>query len=123
MNKPLDKFGKFFVRNLRDRMIYDLDMLLRGAWKAPGAKELQEKISRFSETDKEVIGEIAEHIITAGMHDLLFAFQEEADGDGEIQVLVGGSEIAKLSDGMHGELFGNQGWIARFSERPRKQKE
>ena len=34
MNEPLDKFREFFVRNLRDKMLDDLEMLLAGSWKA-----------------------------------------------------------------------------------------
>lgn len=116
MNEPLDKFGSFMVRKLHDRMHYDLEMLLRGAWKAPAAQRLQIEISEFSETEKGTIRKIAHHIIISGMHDLLFALQEEADAEGSIRVLVDNSEVAKDSDGMHGEIFGDKGWIAKFSE-------
>jgi hypothetical protein len=118
MVTPLDEFGSFFVRNLRDRMLWDLDMLLRGAWKAPAVQSLQAKISRLAEDERGIIREVAEHIITAGMHDLLFALQEQADADGAIRVFVEGEEVATLSDGLHGEIFGEDGWIARFSEYP-----
>ena len=118
MKEPLDNFGEFFVRNTRDKMLFDLDMLLRGAWKAPGLQELQAKLSRFSDDEKEVIRQMVEKIATGGMHDLLFALQEHADVDGSVRVFVDGVEPAKLSDGMHGEIFGEDGWIARFSEYP-----
>jgi len=118
MKEPLDKFGEFFVRNTRDKMLGDLDMLLRGAWKAPPLQALQAKLAGFTDAQKLVIREIAEHMTTAGMHDLLFALQEEADADGSVRVLVDGAEVAKLSDGLHGEIFNENGWIARFSEYP-----
>ncbi len=118
MKEALDSFGEFFVRNTRDKMLFDLDMLLRGAWKAPGLQELQGKLSRLSDDEKEVIRQIVEKIATGGLHDLLFALQEQADADGSVRVLVDGAEPAKLSDGMHGEIFGEDGWIARFSEYP-----
>jgi hypothetical protein len=97
-------------------MHYDLEMLLRGAWKAPSAQELQKEISDFSETEKITIRKIADHIIISGMHDLLFALQGEADSEGSIRLLVDNLEVAKSSDGMHGEIFGDEGWIAKFSE-------
>lgn len=121
-NLPLDRFGEFFVRNTRDKMLFDLEMLLRGAWKAPGLQDLQRKISRFSEDEKGIIREMVEHIATGGMHDLLFALQAQADADGVIRVFVDGAEPAKLSDGMHGEIFGEDGWISRFSEYPQREK-
>gem|GEM_PF-636437 len=118
MKKPLEKFGKFFVQNLRDKMLDDLEMLLRGGSKAPKIQELQNKISNFNEAQKGIVREMAEEIITSGMHDLLFAIQEEADANGAIKVLVDGQEVAKLSDGMHGEIFGDDGWIVRYSKYP-----
>lgn len=122
MKEPLDKFGEFFVRNTRDKMLSDLEMLFRGAWKAPTMQALQTKLAGFTDAQKAVIRESADHMITTGMHDLLFALQEEADANGSIRVLVDGTEVAKLSDGMHGEIFTEDGWIARFSEFPSDEK-
>jgi len=97
-------------------MHYDLEMLLRGAWKAPSAQDLQKEIADLSEAEKDTIRKVVDHIVISGMHDLLFALQEEADSEGSIRVLVDKSEVAKNSDGIHGEIFGDEGWIARFSE-------
>lgn len=118
MKEPLEKFAAFFVQNLRDKMLDDLETLLRGGSKAPATQELQNKISKFNEAQKQTIRETAEDIITSGMHDLLFALQEEADTNGAIKILVDGQEVAKLSDGMHGEIFGDDGWIVRYSKYP-----
>lgn len=49
------------------------------------------------------------------IHDFLFALQEEADSGGEVAIRVRGKNVATLSDGLHGELFGEEGWFARFS--------
>jgi hypothetical protein len=118
MREPLEKFGAFLVRNLRDKMLFDLDMLLRGAWKAPGLQERQKRVSDFSDAEKQVVSDVVESIIRAGMHDLLLALQEEADNAGSVRVLVDGEEVAKLSDGLQAEPFGEDGWIVRYSEYP-----
>jgi hypothetical protein len=52
------------------------------------------------------------------MHDLLFAFQEAHDRNTGIEIMVDGKPIAELSDGLHGEIFGETGWIVRYSEFP-----
>ncbi len=62
-----------------------------------------------------MLRDLAEHMTTTGMHDLLFAFQEEADADGAIRLFVDGNEVAKLSDGLHGEIFGDEPWIVQYS--------
>ena len=72
MNEPLDKLGFFLVRKLHDRMHYDLEMLLRGAWKAPSAQDLQKEIADLSEAEKDTIRKVVDHIVISGMHDLLF---------------------------------------------------
>ena len=118
MDKSLDKFGAFFVRNLRDKMLYDLEMLLKGAWKAPDLQDLQTRIAGLSDADKQILHDLAEELITTGMHDLLFAIQEESNNDGAIRIFVDGKEAARLSDGLHGEIFGDEGWIVRYSDYP-----
>jgi hypothetical protein len=65
-----------------------------------------------------MLRDLVEHITTTGMHDLLFALQEQADAGGAIRVLVDGNEVARVSDGLHGEIFGEDGWIARYSRYP-----
>jgi hypothetical protein len=121
MNEPLKNFGAFVVQNLRDKMLDDLEMILRGAYKAPDFEKLQESVATFSDFEKQVVRDIAENIITTGMHDLLFALQEESDADGAIRLFVDGKEVAKLSDGLHGEIFGEDGWIVRYSRYPSQQ--
>ena len=32
--------------------------------------------------------------------------------------MVDGKPVAELSDGLHGEIFGDEGWIVRFSKHP-----
>ena len=118
MNPSLDKFGGFFVKNLRDRMLHELESLLRGGSKASTKQKLQSQLSGFTDEQKQVLCDAVEDLITTGMHDLLFAIQEQADAGGAIKVLVDGQEVAQLSDGLHGEIFGDDGWIVRFSKYP-----
>ncbi|HTR40660.1 MAG TPA: hypothetical protein VMH87_03515 [Pseudomonadales bacterium] len=117
--KPsLDKFGALFVRKLRDRMLDDLEKLLRGESKARNDQKFQSQLSSFTGEQKQAVRDAVDELIKAGMHDLLFAIQEEADSNGSFKILVDGQEVAKLSDGLHGEIFGDEGWIVRFSKHP-----
>ena len=120
MNAILDKFGALFVQNLRDSILHKWEMLLRGDWTAPELLELQNHFSHsgFTEEQIQVLRDVLEYLITTGMHDLLFTIQEQADADSSFKVLVDGQEITKLSDGLHGEIFGEDGWIVRFSKFP-----
>jgi hypothetical protein len=113
MSEQLDKFGEFFVQNLRDKMLHNLEMMFGGGWKAPELQELQVKLSGLTDAQKQTFQELVERITTAGMHDLLFAI---ADSGGAVRVLVDGQDVAELSDGLQGEIFGDDGWITRFSK-------
>ena len=120
MNEPLDKFGEFFVRNFRDKMLNDLEMLLAGSWKAPAVQGLQERLAAMSDDQRDAIRDTAERLITSGMHDFLSAVQEDFDAEGTIRFVVDGADISQTSDGLQGELFGEGGWIERFSQYPPK---
>ncbi len=118
MTALLDKFGEFIVQKLRDKMLHNLEMMMSGNWNAPDLRELQTKVSCITDAQKQTVRELAEELITVGMHDLLFALQEEADSGGAVRVLVDGNDVSQLSDGLHGKIFGDEGWIVRFSKYP-----
>jgi len=54
-------------------------------------------------------------LIDGALHDLLFSVQEENHFEGRIQILIDGYDAVKISDGIHGEQFGEDGWIERYS--------
>ena len=118
MKEHLDKFGAFFVQNLRDKILDHLETLLAGRSKAAEVQELQRKLAQLSQDEKKLVRDLVEDITTDGMHDLLFALQQEADAGGAIRVLVDDKEVAKASDGLQGEIFGDDGWIVRYSRYP-----
>jgi hypothetical protein len=114
----LDKFGKFFIQNLRDKSLDYLEGLFERKWKAPDLQNLQDRVAAFSPEFKQTVRELVESILTDGMHDLLFAIQENHDCNEGIEILVDGKPVAELSDGLHGEIFGEDGWMVRFSKHP-----
>ena len=75
--------------------------------------------SLSSEPQEKIIGGF-EHIITGALHDLLFALHEENVFKNRIHLLVDGYDIVNISDGLHGEQFGDNGWIERFSKYKKK---
>jgi len=53
--------------------------------------------------------------MTSSTHDFLFAIQEQADFEEDIQLNVANKNVAELSDGLHGEIFSESGWIKKYS--------
>jgi hypothetical protein len=115
INNPLNKFGEFIVENMRDRGIGFYDKLSKGLWKAPSLKLLQEELKQFDEEQLAIIRQCIVASIDNSVHDFLFALQESSDMDNDVQVVVDGHNVGKLSDGLQGELYTEDGWYSKYS--------
>lgn len=112
---PLDTFGAFLMVNLRDRGIDALGSLLAAHWKAPSLQKLQAELQSLTDAQRVLVRRAFVEALDSAIHDFLFALQEESDSGGAVRVRVRGKDVASLSDGLHGELFSEEGWFARFS--------
>ncbi len=115
---PLNEFGKFITYNLRDRGINHYDLLAKGHWKAPSLQNLQNDLSKLTAEEPDIVRRCVVKVLDNALHDFLFALQEAHDNDEEINIVVDNENIASLSDGLHGEPFTEDGWIAKFGEHP-----
>jgi len=113
MSRELDKFGKFIMKNLRDRAIDNFDKLSMGYWKASSLQPLQSELHQFNEEQLSIIRRSIISVVDSGLHDFLFAIQEASDLKQGIKIMVDETDIAQISDGLHGDLFG---WFAKFSK-------
>jgi len=110
----VDKFGSLVVRQLRDNSIEHFDRLSTNQHKAPSLLELQQQLAALPAEAQAVVRKCVVSCIDTGLHDLLFALVESHDTDDGIDVVVDGTNVAEASDGLHGEQFTDDGWIARF---------
>lgn len=115
LENPLDKFGEFIVENMRDKGIEFYDKLSQGSWKAPSLKLLQEDLNKFDEKQLSIIRQCIISSIDTAIHDFLFALQESSDMNEEVKVIVDGQNIGKLSDGLSGEPYTEDGWYSKYS--------
>lgn len=113
---PVDKFGKFLMQHLRDAAIEDYEFLAAGYWKAPRVQELQQRLQSLSDEQLLLVRDCVLDAIDTGIGQFLFKLQEQADFENSIQVLVDGTDIIAASDGLQGEPYSDEGWIARFSK-------
>lgn len=115
---PLAKFGKFLMENLRDEIIHYYDMTMEARWAKNDPNSLQARIQALNLTQEQRLA-LRECMIGAadgGIHSFLFKLQEQADFENSIQIMVDGENVEELSDGIHAESFGEEGWIATFSK-------
>ncbi len=112
----LDKFGEFIVVNLRDKAIETAEMLLENRSKSPQTKILQDELSTFNAAQKAIVANTVKASIDAAIHDFLFAIEEQADFENDIQIIVNEDNIVEMSDGLQGELFTQDGWLEKYSK-------
>lgn len=121
--EAIDKFGKVLMNDLRDKSIDFFELLVERKWKAPSLQKLQTDLQTFNEEQIEIIRRIIIRSVDSGIHDFLFKLQEQADFDNGIEITVQGINIISASDGLHGELFTEDGWYAKFSKYEEDNKE
>lgn len=112
---PLSEFGRVLMVKLRDRGIDHLDRMLAAKAKAPALQKLQGELESLDQEQRALFRRAFVTSLDSAIHDFLFALQEQHDSGGRVAVLVDGSRIAEASDGLHGELFTEDGWFARYS--------
>lgn len=108
----LDKFGKALIRSVRDRSIEKFDKISTGSLKSQKALELHEITKQFNDEQKKAIRQLVIETIDNSLFNFLDMIEQNED---DINLIVSGKDINKLSDGLSGELFTEDGWIEKFS--------
>jgi len=112
----LDRFGRLLMSEVRDRSIRHWKMIAEGSMKGEEALRLHEQFSQMTSHDQDVAMMCAPQIIDIVLHNLLAMFNQEEDL--EVSLKLGDGIVPSLrdaSDGLCGELYSEEGWIARFS--------
>ena len=112
----LDLFGKILMEEVRDQVINNWDKICDGTLKGKTATRVREIISSSDGKIAEVLSEVLPLIVDNAIHNLMWSLEQEDS----IKLMVSADDgadrdIAKESDGLSGELYGANGWIARFS--------
>ncbi|XZE21316.1 hypothetical protein SH449x_001216 [Pirellulaceae bacterium SH449] len=116
MKKILDKFGESLVHEVRDISVAVALKSLRGQMKSDESKELHRELSLIPENTRLLIEKYATEMIDSTIHNFLAFFEGSQDflltskEDGDELI-----DLNEISDGLAGELFTEEGWIARFS--------
>ncbi|MEM7147258.1 MAG: hypothetical protein AAF591_19235 [Verrucomicrobiota bacterium] len=118
MNQPnaLDHFGEFLMVSMRDAAIDAFDGIAMEENKAPALQSLQSDLRTLSDSQIDLVRRAFITAIDSGLHDFLFSLHEQASVNARIQISVDGQDVVQLSDGIQGEMFTDDGWIARFSK-------
>jgi len=119
MNKKiLNQFGEIMISEVRDEAIEKFEKIASGRIKSVTAKEIQAKLQLFSSDQIKIMREIIVNSIDDAVHNFLWMIEQHDElevtlGEGEFSIK---ENINKLSDGLSGEIYTEDGWIAAYSK-------
>lgn len=117
MTQELDVFGRLLMKEVRDRTISSYDRMASGTIKSVTGKKLYALMNDFDEDQKNVIKAIVLSQIDGAIHNFLWLIERQGTSTFPL-VLEGGMppvDLAAASDGLSGELYSDEGWIAQYS--------
>ncbi len=116
--ETLEGFGKILMSEVRDESIEQYEMIVAGKLKSPRALAQHKKLSTFNSEQKCVIRDTVVDTVDGVLHFFLWMLEQHED---DIDLNFGEcnpaqkENIRDISDGLAGELYTEDGWIAKFS--------
>lgn len=110
----LSEFGEMFSREIRDSTLVRYEKIKKGELGSASAKALHTKLELLDKKSMLIVDELVLDIIDAA----LFRFLRLAEQEEIIISYNDCKNVADLSDGISGEIFGSDGWIALYSDFP-----
>lgn len=114
----LDFFGQVLIGRIRDEAIDDWERIFQGKMRDNNSKKIFETLRSFSPEQIQFIINLFPKIVDTTLHHFLWTLEQEED----VNLLVKDKEnkfinIREISDGLAGELYTEDGWISRFSNK------
>jgi hypothetical protein len=114
---PLDRLGELVMIRVRDKAIADWDKILDGRMRGVTAERVRGEWEAAGCNHTEAIRQLIPRIVDTTLHHLMWMLEQERSV--ELSIEVEGAvtrNLREASDGLSGELYGERGWIARFSK-------
>lgn len=116
-DQALAYFGKVLMEEVRDRAIREMDMTLSGHMKGESAQRIRKVLRGFSAEDIEALKWLLPQVVDATIHHLLWTLETEETINVTVSIGEETSEsLREVSDGLCGEVYGEDGWIALYSK-------
>ncbi|MDO9415822.1 hypothetical protein [Pararhizobium sp.] len=117
-NTHLEIFGRILMSAVRDRAIRKYDSSADGKMKSKKALLVADVIQALNEEAQHGVRNVVISTIDNVIFNLLFMIES---GEDSINVIISdgydwSGSLADLSDGLAGEMFGDEGWIEQYSE-------
>jgi hypothetical protein len=115
-DKALDFFGQLLMTKVRDEAIWDWKMIISGQMKGEKSENVR-RAWKWPPEDKALFLSLLPEIVDRVLHDLLWMFEQNEHVRIAVDLPDDNVEnLNAISDGLAGELYSEEGWIARFSK-------
>jgi hypothetical protein len=113
----LDAFGQAFIHRVRDGTLEETDDILMGRGHPEWKRELHALLERsMDENQRALLRRVVAIAVDTAMHNVLWMIESTPELRLEAVGLAGERhDLVAASDGLSGELWTEDGWIARFS--------
>lgn len=112
----LDSFGKLLMSEVRDEAIEKYEMIAQGKIRSKSAQDLNSKLSKLDDEQLSLVREAVVSSIDDVLHNLLWMIEQSDD---QITLTCNDENnavnIHTISDGLSGEMYTEDGWIAKYS--------
>lgn len=112
----LEDFGKYLMRYCRDRSLAMVARVLQGTIKSPNHKSVGERLQTLTEEERKAVEDLAKLVF----NETAFQFEQFLNEHKKYKLLYvddgAAVDLLDLGDGLFGEMFGEYGWIKRYSQ-------
>jgi hypothetical protein len=116
-NPYLNRFAETMIQQVRDETIDLWDRSLSGRMRDEDSLKATQVIATLSPEQKALVDWMVVRMVDSTIHHWLWMLEQEEDTQVVQYIAEGdGANIAEISDGLCGEMYGDEGWIARYSK-------
>lgn len=122
-SENLNTFGELLIKQVRDRTIDQWEKILTGQIKSKRAVSVYEEAQvKLDSSALEMVTGLVSQIVDSTLHNFLSLCEQEE----KIKILfktnyieeAEATDIVGNSEGLAGELYTEDGWILKYSEKP-----
>jgi hypothetical protein len=117
MNKKSEIFGKFIMKNLRDRLLGKMDIYIDKKYTNPESRYYQKRIKELNFTDEqiELMFDLAGNLLDRSIGNFIYHLGKHED---DIDKVISKEIIDELFEGVDNPRIRGRQWREKFAEFP-----
>lgn len=118
--EALDTLGRILMTRVRDKSVSEWDRIVAGEMKDASSRQIHSDLHQLGDASAAMVSRLIPAVVDTVIHHLLWTLEQEQRLDLVVRLEKASvSNLRDVSDGLPGELYTEEGWIARFSRERR----